>query len=78
MSNYPAGVTGNEWQIAGVYYDDVETVECPECEKDVEANAVLYYRHDEQKHYECRECGYEWSVYDGPDEEDYYKDRDYD
>lgn len=42
MSNYPPGVTGNEYEIAGPDYEREIDGECPECGEDGTLMAVGY------------------------------------
>jgi len=76
MSNYPPGVTGNELQIAGPAWESTESVDCPECDMSVEAEA---WGHGGIAHFTCPECEYEWEVseedmYQGPEEYDIWRD----
>ena len=57
MSNYPAGVTGNEWQISGPSWEGTVSAQCPMCDHEDEfdgadLNGTLVI--------ECHECGFEW------------------
>lgn len=64
MSNYPAGVTGNEYQIAGAdaEYTDERTVSCwnDECSQfEIELDAevdISSYRYQEWWNWTCPEC----------------------
>jgi len=51
MSNYPPGVTGLEYEIAGP--DGEDEVECPECGK---VACRSYYKR--RYWIECDECGF--------------------
>ena len=54
LSNYPPGVTGNEYQIAGPDSEWEETHYCEKCEKD-----TVFSRESFQKQRSgiCSECG---------------------
>jgi hypothetical protein len=65
-SNYPAGVTGNEYQIAGAQHEwsDVRAEACynEECKmfevEDVEADVEIELSHDtEYYEWKCPTCG---------------------
>jgi transcription elongation factor Elf1 len=60
MSNYPPGVTGNEWQIAGPYAETEETLDCPECEKPTLHVVTTLHRYDDVDSCVCTVCEYEW------------------
>ena len=64
MSNYPPGVTGNEYEIAGPDWE--EEIECPKCEKET---VRLYY--GGSWWIDCEHCGYGESGYV---EDDYIED----
>jgi hypothetical protein len=76
MSNYPPGVTGNEWQIAGPYAETEETLDCPECEKETLHAVVTLRRFDDVDSVTCTECQYEWErqADSGPDPYDAWRD----
>lgn len=42
MSNYPPGVTGNEYEIAGPSWTGIMDIECPSCGYEGEADAEGY------------------------------------
>ncbi len=55
MSNYPPGVTGNEYEIAGPSYEEYEDRECPECE---EPRRGLTQAYGHEAWWTCESCGY--------------------
>jgi hypothetical protein len=64
MSNYPAGVTGNEYEIAGAdaeYTDErivrCDNEECPKFEVELDAEVdIQSYSHEEWWSWTCPEC----------------------
>lgn len=62
MSNYPPGVTGNEWQIAGVFSEYDEERECPACEEETLVSVALLTRNADRESCECLTCGYQWDA----------------
>jgi transcription elongation factor Elf1 len=76
MSNYPPGVTGNEWQIAGPYAETEEILDCPECEKETLHTVTTFNRHDDVDACVCTVCEYESErqVDSGPDPYDAWRD----
>jgi len=60
MSNYPPGVTGSEWQIAGPFAETEETLECPQCETETIVAVTTLSRSDDYDLCECTVCHYEW------------------
>lgn len=58
MNNYPPGVTGNEFEIAGPDYEiEVEDI-CEECG----ASPMLQQGYCEHHWVECLVCGYTYDV----------------
>ena len=55
MSNYPAGVTGNEYEISGPEYSDSAIRYCDHCEDDREG--TLEGHRDRGSWFICDECG---------------------
>jgi rubredoxin len=53
VSNYPPGVTGGEYQIAGADREVEEQVECPECGLDA-IQLVSYYGYE--RWWTCTVC----------------------
>lgn len=53
LSNYPPGVTGREFEIAGADREESEQVECPECGNDA-IEDVSYF--GEQRWWTCSAC----------------------
>lgn len=60
MSNYPPGVTGNEWQIAGPLFENEVGGECPECGDD---ECLTWFQLD-NSHEEEVSCGTCLSTFD--------------
>ena len=65
MSNYPPGVTGNEWQIAGPDAERDETRDVKECgnaecefEGGTVEGVVTFYGFEAWFDWECPECGH--------------------
>lgn len=56
MSNYPPGVTGNEFQISGPDSEVDGNVYCPNCGADIETT-VTYFRYE--RWFTCPTCGTE-------------------
>ena len=58
LSNYPPGVSGNEWQIAGPEREDEGHRVCPNayCDKEVLVTISFY---GDETFWECPECGFE-------------------
>jgi len=79
VSNYPPGVTGREWEIAGPDSEVEEERVCPACSypenwveiDDFEPPTVegWHYRFNGSEWWECQECGYQEDIddYPGPD-----------
>lgn len=77
MSNYPPGVSGNEWQIAGPRseYDETRSVVLPhdgDEEVEVLGTVTVWDVYAADFDYECPECGEDHSVEFDPS--DYYGD----
>ena len=74
LSNYPPGVSGFEFEIAGPDYEVEDIVQCPRCGEDVEV-IVCGYENESWYEGDCAFCGnnWEWSGYadDGRDFEGY-------
>ena len=54
LSNYPPGVTGNEWQISGPDWEHECKQECPTCESE-QLGIIQGYRHESW--WTCYTCG---------------------
>ncbi len=69
MNNYPPGVTGNEYQIAGPDFEtEFYEYPCPQC---VAQLMILGYQH--QRWVACPSCGFQEDLnfdvdYDEPDD----------
>lgn len=61
MSNYPEGVTGNEWQIAGPSAEFTETLEVQCGNDDCEAFERLVEVEGETRAYGAEERVFEWT-----------------
>lgn len=64
MSNYPPGVTGREFQIAGPDTQAEAIVDCPNCGQ-VE---VIVSTYQFLKTWQC-DCGYEYELDEAPDDD---------
>lgn len=56
MSNYPPGVTGNEFEIAGPDWEDDMLVRCCDCGW---AGMATVWAYRGETYWECPECGEE-------------------
>lgn len=59
MSNYPDGVTGNEFAIAGPdkeWEDKAADTECPHCDESLVGEIVLWASYRNQRWYTCPFC----------------------
>jgi len=54
MSNYPPGVTGMEWEIAGPDYEKSITHWCPDCEA-IQGGTLIGF--GSERWWICDECG---------------------
>jgi hypothetical protein len=54
-SNYPLGVTGNEYEIAGPDTETEAQIECSTCEETTE---FMVYTFGHEKWADCQTCGY--------------------
>lgn len=74
MSNYPPGVTGNEYAISGPEREWEEDRFCDECEKDTRHTCQAHRDHGAWAN--CNECGQETDITDeletGPDPDEAY------
>ena len=69
MSNYPPGVTGNEFEIVGSDYEKELDDQCPKC---YHYNSLIEYGYRSQWWILCNECDYhkdlecehQWSTID--------------
>lgn len=74
MSNFPPGVTGNEYEIAGSDYDKESDVPCPQCGSE-DTREVGYQR---DRWIYCCTCQQETTIEDPGDDPDrkYDEERD--
>ena len=63
MSNYPPGVTGNEFEIAGPNREYEEVRECTECGEEVEMLVQTFHN---EAWADCPSChaANEWELHD--------------
>ena len=59
MSNYPPGVTGNEFEIAGPDYEQEIEGYCPGCGK---SDCLMEQGYQGQRWRNCSECDYEEDI----------------
>ena len=69
MSNYPAGVTGGEYEIAGPDFEWERTSYCVVCDK---ATLHQFESYRQQMQTACTVCGGGGEYSDGPDEDRAY------
>ena len=78
LSNYPPGVTGNEWEIAGPDYEAEVEVVCPTCDNTTPAFAIGFHG-EAWLEGDCSFCGGEiQGPYCPEDDFDHAYDNDWD